>query len=175
MAAFALIGGIISTVGAVQQAEEERATAEFYAAQEAENSRLARREAEAIKVMGAQEQAQLRQQSLAHQGRMRTGYASSGLVLASGTVLDYEADIADAYDLDRRNLEYDLESRQWQKKVAAANARSQSNMYATQAAAAERRRTTSLWSGIFTTAAATLQGFKTDMETANQASGGRLF
>ena len=168
---FALAGGIISTMGAVRQAEEEQAVAEFYAAQEAENARLARREAENIKIMGEQEQADLRNKMLVNRSQARSQIAANGVVLGEGSVLDYEADIADAYDLDARNLEYDIESRSWQKKVAASNSAGQSMQYSLQAAAAERKKTTSLWSGIFNTGAATAQGLYTDATFVKEAVG----
>lgn len=145
----AVTGGVLSTVGAVQQAEQQREMAEFQEQQELENARLANKEAEAIKVMGDQEKAQLRQRMLMQKSSARVGYASGGVVLGAGSALDYEADIADAYDLEARNLEYDIKSRQWQKKVAAANAYDQSRMYARQAAYAERSKTTSILSGAF--------------------------
>jgi hypothetical protein len=147
----AAVGGVMATVGAVQQADEREKMAKFQAAQEAENARLARKEAEAIKVMGDQEKAQLRQKMLNQVSAGRTGYASGGVVLGSGTTLDYEADIADVYDFESRNLEYDIESRQWQKQVAAANHASQSAMYRASAKAANQSKTTSLLTGVFGT------------------------
>lgn len=151
----ALVGGIMGTVGAVQQAEQQKLMAEFQAEQEAENARLAKKEAEAIKIMGDQERHQLRQKMLAQKSAGRTGYAASGVVLGSGTTLDYEADIADVYDSESRNLDYDIESRRWQKQVAAANATDQAAMYRRQAKAAGQSKTTSLFSGIFNTLGST--------------------
>lgn len=153
----ALVGGIAGTVGAVQQAEQQRAEAEFYAEQAEENARLSRREAEAIEVMGNQEKLQLRQKMLAQKSSGRAGYAAGGVVLGSGTTLDYEADIADAYDSDARNLEYDIKSRKWQKQVEAANATDQASMYRVKANYAEKSKTTSLISGVFNTIGDTAQ------------------
>lgn len=147
----AVTGGIVSTVGAVQSAQEQKARARFQAEQAAENARLARREAEAVGMQGEQEQKQLRLKMLAQKSSARTGYAASGVVLGAGSAADYEADIADAYDSDYRNLEYDIESRKWQKSVEAANLTDQSRMYKRQAAAAQKSTTTSLFSGVFNT------------------------
>lgn len=146
-----IAGGVASTVGAVKQAEQQKEMAEFQEQQELENARLANKEAEAIKIMGDQEKAQLRQRMLMQRSSARVGYASGGVVLGAGSTLDYEADIADAYDLEARNLEYDIKSRQWQKKVAATNAYDQSRMYARQAAYAESSKSTSILSGAFNT------------------------
>ena len=144
-----MAGGIISTIGAYQNAEDNRQTAKLQAEQEAENVRLARKEAEAIGIMGYQEELQVRRKMQTQRSAGRTGYASSGVVLGSGTALDYEADIADAYDSDIRNLEYDIASRKWQKQVEAANHSEQESVYLLQKKNAQRSKTTSLLSGIF--------------------------
>jgi hypothetical protein len=167
----ALVGGIVGTVGAVQQAEQQKAMADFQAEQDAENARLARKEAEAIEVMGNQEKLQLRQKMLAQKSSGRVGFASGGVVLGSGTTLDYEADIADAYDSEARNLDYDIKSRKWQKQVQAANATDQSAMYRAQARAAERSKTTSLFSGIFNTFSDTAQASMKASEFRRKAGG----
>lgn len=147
----ALVGGVMGTIGSVQQAEQQKQMADFQAEQEAENARLARKEVEAIKVQGDQEKQQLRQKMLLQRSSARTGFAASGVVLGAGSTLDYEADIADAYDMDSRNLDYDIKSRQWQARVGAVNAMDQSRMYRRQASAAESSKGTSLMGGIFNT------------------------
>lgn len=163
--ALVTVGGVMGTVGAVQQAEQDRQMAEFQADQAAENSRLANREAEAIGLEGRQEQEELRLKMLAQKSSARTGFAASGVVLGSGSTADYEADIADAYDSDSRNLQYDIASRQWVKRVEATNSSDQSAFYKTRAKAASQGKTTSLLSGIFKTAgdaaSSTVSGLKT--------------
>lgn len=153
----AITGGVMGTVSAVQQAQMQEEQANFYAEQEAKNAQLARKEAEAIEVMGNQEKAKLRTQMLAQKGQARTQYAAGNVVLGSGTSADYEADIADAYDLDSRNLEYDIESRKWQTHVRAANATSQSAMYRSQASSFSSGKTLSLLGGIASTTAGTIK------------------
>ena len=88
---------------------------------------------------------------LATQAGARTGYASQGVVLGSGVAADYEADIAEVYSLDSANLEYDIASRQWQKRVEGVNLTNQSNMYARQAASLDAARGPTLLGGIFST------------------------
>ena len=80
-------------------------------------------------------------------GTGRAQYAAGNVVLGSGTPNDYEADIADAYDLDMRNLDYDIASRSWQSKVQAVSASNQAALYRTQAKAYGQQKTTSLLSG----------------------------
>ena len=90
----------------------------------------------------------------------KTGYASQGVVLGSGTTSDYEADIADAYDLDRRNLEYDIATRKYQLKVEAANRQTQANIYDAQASQYGKTGTMSLLTGSFGTISKTLDAFE---------------
>lgn len=172
----ALVGGAVSTVGGVQQAEQQRQQADFLARQEEENARLARREAEAIKVMGDQERSKLRLQMLDQQAAGRTGYAAGGVVLGSGTTLDYEADIADAYDLDVRNLEYDIASRRWKKQVEATNASDQARMYRMQAKSASSNKTMSLLGGITNTVSSVASAGMSAYGSLNKIKGiGSLF
>lgn len=147
----AIVGGILNTAAQQRQIESQEAQAEYYAQREAENARLARREAEAIGVMAQQEEEQLYRKMKSQQAAARTGYAASGVLLGSGTANDYEADIADAYDLESRNLQYDIASRKWQKQVQATNASDQSAMYRSQADYLNSTKGPSLLSGMFST------------------------
>lgn len=164
----AIAGGVMGTVGAIQEAEEQKAMAEFQAEQAAENSRLSFREAEAIGVQGRQEQKELRLQMLSQKSSARAGFAASGVVLGGGSTTDFEADIADAYDSDARNLEYDIASRQWVKRVEGTNHADQAAFYRAQAKAADRSKTTSLLSGIFNTGQSALS---TGLSTAKSMDG----
>lgn len=152
----ALAGGIVSTISGMQQAEQAADAAEYQAALEEQNRRLALRQAEATEIQGNQERNQLRLQMLDAKGAARNAYAASGVVLGSGSSADYEADIADAYDLDSRNLEYDIASRKWQLQVEAANHASQASLYRAQAGGYRQSKTASLLGGIFNTAGSTI-------------------
>ena len=120
-------GGVVGTVSGVQNAEMQKAQAEYMADIEAENSRLAARNAEAIKLQGNQEKLATYNKMMQTKGTGR--------------------DIADAYDLDMRNLDYDIASRSWQSKVQAISASNQAALYRTQAKAYGQQKTTSLLSG----------------------------
>lgn len=156
-AAAPLAGGVISTISGMRQAEQAADAAEYQAALEEQNRRLALRQAEATEIQGNQERNQLRLQMLDAKGAARNAYAASGVVLGSGSSADYEADIADAYDLDSRNLEYDINSRKWQLQVEAANHASQASLYRAQAGGYRQSKTASLLGGIFNTAGSTLE------------------
>lgn len=147
----AVAGGVASTVGSVQQAKAQKAQADYQAELERENARIATRQGENLDLQANQERTQLRQRALAQRGDARTAYAASGVVLGSGSVADYEADIADAYDLDSRNLNYDVASKKWKLQVSAADSMSQASLYDAQASAYGQQAKTSLLSGTFGT------------------------
>lgn len=157
LASTSLVGGIVETVSGVRQAEQAADMAEYQANLAEQNRKLALRQAEQTDLQGNQERNQLRLRMLDAKGEARNAYAAGGVVLGSGSSADYEADIADAYDLDSRNLEYDIASRKWKLQVEAANYANQGALYRSQAAGYRQSRTTSLLGGIFNTAGSTVE------------------
>lgn len=153
-----LAAGIAGTVTGIQQGEQQRAQSEFMAQQERQNALLAEQQAQDIEEQGNLEFQNLQKKMLATRSTGRTAYASNNVILGSGTVLDYEADIADAYDLDRRNLDYDIKSKSWQKRVEAVNYRNQAAMYDAQADAYKAQRVPSLLTGMFNTVSGSMSG-----------------
>lgn len=149
----AVAGGVISTVSSIQQAEAQEEQAQYMADVQERNAKLAAVSAEHIGIQASQEREALRNNMLETRGEARTRYAASGVVLGKGVANDYEADIADAYDLDQRNLDYDIKSRQWQSRMAAYNYASQSAIYQNQADAYAKTKTPSLLGGLFSTGA----------------------
>lgn len=123
----AVAGGTVATISGIQQAKQQEAMAKYQEAVAEANARLARREGERIDLQADQQRAELQRDRLAKIGSARTGYAANGVVLGSGTVLDYEADVAQTYDLDQANLNYDVANQKWQKQVQALNYQSQAN------------------------------------------------
>ncbi len=142
-----IAGGVVGTVSGVQQASVQKAQAEYMAEVEAENARTAARHAEAVKLQGNQERLSVFNKMMQTKGTGRAQYAAGNVVLGSGTPNDYEADIADAYDLDMRNLNYDIESRAWQSRVQAVSSANQAANYRAQAKEYGRQKTGSLLSG----------------------------
>ena len=153
----AVAGGTLATVSAVQQAEAAQEQAGFQASIERENAKLAALEAENINLQANQDRQQLRLKMLASKGEARASYAAGGVVLGSGSAADYEADIADAYDLDKRNLNYDVAQKQWQAKVQSINASNQASLYAAQAHGFGQQKATAALSGVFNTVTDTVQ------------------
>lgn len=128
-----LAGGIASTIGGIQQQQAIAAQAEYQAKIEEENAKIAAQSAEANKLQANQKRLALFNQMQQTQGRMRSDFAGRGVVLGSGTPNDYEMDLADAYDMDKRNLEYDVATRTWQYQVQAHGHRQQAALYNAQA------------------------------------------
>lgn len=156
-AEIAITGGVLATVSSVQQAEAAQQQAEFQASIERENAKLAAIEAENIELQANQDRHQLRLKMLASKGEARAAYAAGGVVLGSGSAADYEADIADAYDLDKRNLNYDIAQKQWQAKVQSVNASNQASLYTAQAHGFGQQKATAALSGVFNTVTDTVQ------------------
>lgn len=159
--AAAVTGGVVGTVASVQQAKQQQAQAEYMAEVQEKNAKLASRQAEQVGLQGDQERQQLRTKMLLASGQARSSYAANGVVLGAGSAADYEADIADAYDLDSRNLDYDIAMRQWKLRVEAGNASDQGALYKAQANAYQSSVGTSLLSGMFNTTANTIGAIDT--------------
>ena len=147
-----LAGGIASTVAGVQQAQQQAAAAEFQAAVAEENAKLASQSAEANDLQANQKRLALLRQMQQMQGNIRTDFAGRGVVLGAGTPNDYEADLSDAYDMDRRNLEYDVATKSWQYKVEASNQRQQAELFRAQAKATRSMIPGTVAGGLLSTA-----------------------
>ena len=131
-----LAGGVASTVSGMQQAEQQAALAEYQASVAEQNAEMANRSAMDNDLQANQKRLALMEQMQQMQGNMRADFAGRGVVLGQGTPNDYEADLADAYDMDRRNLEYDVATKSWQYRVEAHNQNEQAKLYRAQANAA---------------------------------------
>ena len=151
----ALAGGIVSTVSGIQEAENQRAQAEYQAEVANRNAKMSLRQAETLDVQSNQKRAALLRESQQRLGTARAGYAAGGVLLGSGTAAEYEADNANAYDLDSRNLEYDIASEKWKLQVEAANYKTQASMFDAQADAYASQKTTTAIGGAISTIANT--------------------
>ena len=144
-------GGVIGTVSAVQQAENNKNQAEYQAEVAEANALLARRQAERIDLSADQRRAALLMDFQGNRGAARAGFAANGVVLGAGTGLDYEADLAQTYDLDLKNLNYDVENQKWQAKVEGASLEAQSGLYKMQSKAYGQQKITSGIGGVIST------------------------
>jgi hypothetical protein len=131
--------GAVSTVASVQQSKTKKKMSEFQEDVARNNAEMANRHANNIERQADQRRMALRRNMLQQQGTARAEYASQGVVLGSGVVLDYEADIANAYDLDLRNLNYDVASQAWQTRVEGTGQMNQSKLYAVEAKAYKQK------------------------------------
>lgn len=167
----ALASGIVNTVSGVQSAnanaayaEQMGAASQYQAELEAANARRENLLAANVEKQGDQERLQLRLNMLDQLGKGRAAYGAAGVVLGSGSPADFEADVADAYDLDRRNLDYDIANRAYQHRMGAYNStiqsgllRQQSERYGDQADNFRTQAATSLVGGIFNTVSDTVK------------------
>lgn len=167
----ALAGGVVSTAVGYSQSKEAEANARFMEEQEYENAKRLRKQAEAEEIQANNERQQLRTKMLQQAGKANTAYASSGIVLGSGSHADYMADIADAYDLDSKNLEYDIANRKWKLRAEAVNHENQGAWYGAQADSYAKNRPLSLLGGAISTAGNTAASFTTGY-SAGAFSGG---
>lgn len=142
-----LAGGGMSMYGDAQAADANEAMAEYQQKIAENNAEMAARHAANIERQADQKRNALGLQMQQRIGTARTQYASQGVVLGSGIVLDYEADIANAYDLDLKNLNYDVAMEAWQTKVQGVNFMNQAKMYHAQGNMYEKQKTSSIISG----------------------------
>jgi hypothetical protein len=169
VAGTALAGGAIaSAIGAASQAQSAEEQANYQAQLAEENARITEIAAENMDLQANQERASLYRKMLASKGESRGQYAAGGVVLGSGTAADYEADIMDAYDLDKRNLEYDIASRKWKARVQATDMRDQAQLYRAQASRYRKQSMTSLLSGSFSTIGGYLSGGASGLEVGTK-------
>ncbi len=125
-------GGVTSLVTGVQASKNAQAQADYMEEIEEENARIADAQAQALSLQADQEYVALRQKMLANRAAGRNAYAAGGVVLGSGSAANFEADIADAYDLDAKNLDYDVAGRVWQTQMSGRNAANQAKLYGMQ-------------------------------------------
>jgi hypothetical protein len=141
------VGSVVGTIADMQEADYRREMAEFQAQQAEENSRLSLRRAETMELDANQKRAALLDKYQQQRGAGRAGYAAAGVVLGSGTSAEYEADLANVYDLDSRNLDYDVASNAWKSRVEGIDYANQAKMYRAQAEAYDSSKGLTLLSG----------------------------
>lgn len=93
------------------------------------NAAAAVQYANSIEAQGEWKHRKLATESLLEFGKAKTGYAASGVALGAGTPNDYEADIADAYELDSRQLDFDIQSQKYQALMQGADYANKSTLY----------------------------------------------
>ena len=145
-----IAGGVMGIVNGVQNAEAQKQQAEYQAEVAENNAKLAWR-AENIELQANQKRAALLRDAQQKRGSGRAGYAANGVVLGSGVTADYEADIANAYDLDLKNFNYDTTSEAWQARVQGVSEANSASLYRAQAGMYGQQKTTSLLGGIIGT------------------------
>lgn len=131
----AVMAATAETAATLQQKKQDKANAKIAEA----NAREAMRHAENIDLQADQERLQLRLKAQQAAGKQRVTTAASGVMLGSGTSNAQAADIASAFDLDMKNLNYDIASRVWQQQMKSAEFQNQANAYKTSARNANKK------------------------------------
>lgn len=137
-----IIGAIVAVLAAsaqtaqiLQQKKQDKANAKIAES----NARAAMRHAENIDLQADQERLQLRLKAQQAVGKQRAKTAASGFVLGQGTSNQQVGDLASAFSLDMKNLNYDIASRVWQQKMKSAEYQNQANAYKASAKSAGRK------------------------------------
>lgn len=143
------ISTAVTTYSTIQTSRSQRMMADYEADVAETNAALASRQAVNLDMQADQKRQELLRRMQQQRGTARAQYAAQGVVLGSGTVLDYEADVAEAYDLDLRNLNYDVKNQQWQVKMQGAGYANQANILSMQADAYQRQGTLDAVGGLF--------------------------
>ena len=132
-AALAAVAGTAAVAGSYaqkQSASYNKRIAEV-------NAKAAQDYAKSIEAQGEWKHRKLATESLLEFGKARTGYAAAGVALGAGTPNDYEADIADAYELDSRQLDFDIQSQKYQALMQGADYYNQSKLHGMEASQAK--------------------------------------
>ena len=167
-AAIMAIGAGISAYSSIQSSRSQRMMADYEEDVAKTNAALAGRQAANIGIQADQKRQALLRRMQQQRGTARSQYAAQGVVLGSGTVLDYEADVAEAYDLDLRNLSYDVKNQQWQVKMQGVGFMNQANVLSMQADAYQQQGISSAIGGLMQTA-----GSAALMASSGGKSGGK--
>jgi len=145
------IGAGVSAYSSIQSSRSQRMMADYEEDVAKTNAALASRQAANIDIQADQKRQALLRRMQQQRGTARSQYAAQGVVLGSGTVLDYEADVAEAYDLDLRNLNYDVKNQQWQVSMQGAGFMNQANVLSMQADAYQQQGISSAIGGLMQT------------------------
>lgn len=96
----ALLGGVVQTVGSIQQGNAAKAQADYAAGVAANNAVLAQRAAQDARDRGAVEEARKRQETRQLIGRQNAVLAGNGVLVNQDSALDLTADSAAFGELD---------------------------------------------------------------------------
>ena len=129
----AIAGAVMSAASATYTAVAQKRTAQYNKRVNEVNAKAAKDYANSIEAQGEWRRRKLATESLLEFGKAKTGYAASGVALGAGTPNDYEADIADAYELDSRQLDFDIQSQKYQALMQGANYSNQAKLYSMEA------------------------------------------
>lgn len=142
----AAVSATVQTISNVMQARSGQKEADYNQKIANANARLADAKANNLAEQGEWERRKLAMEKLNQMGKARTGAAAGSVVIGSGTQASYEADIEDAYTLDLKQLDYDINESVNQARIEAHNYRQQAKLFGMQKKNMQRFEKFSLYS-----------------------------
>lgn len=151
----AAVGGAMGIVSDVERIDAQKEQAKAQARIAEENSRLARRQAERTELAANQKRRALLIEAQQKTGAARTAYAAGNVVLGQGSSAEVEADIRNAYDLDLRNFNYDVENEKWAHRVEGVSQANNARYLWASAEDLEASKGSTIFGGVMKTVAST--------------------
>ena len=141
MIAYAIIMAIAAATTAYsshQQGQAARKRADYQEEVMEQNQALAAQQARNVQTKAEKEKQDLRLQLSRMKAEGRTGYASSGVSLGSGSHQDWEGDLSERAQLDMDMIDYNADVDAWGFKVQGTNYSNQGRLKALEGSQAER-------------------------------------
>lgn len=112
----------VSAYSSYQQGKQQKAMYEYEAEMNQQNVEIAGMQASNAANRAEVEKAELRRKVTLMRGEGRSNYAGGNVVLAEGSALDWESDLAEQEHLDRKKIDYNARLEQWGYGVQGSTA-----------------------------------------------------
>ena len=133
MQMIAIMASVASTaltgVGMYMQGQQQAAAAKANANIAEANAKIADQKARDAEYRGRLDRQQISLNEEALRGTGRTGYASGNVQLGSGSPVDWEVDLTERAEADKRTSRYNSKVEAWGEKTSAQSSRYQASLY----------------------------------------------
>lgn len=120
---------VAGAVGQYQQGQNAQAQANYQAKLSERNAQAAEMRASDAEYRGVVERQQIALQEGDMLAQGRTAYAAGNVQLGSGSPVDWEVDLAQRAEGDKRTSRYNASVAAWGERVNASDARAQAGLY----------------------------------------------
>ena len=127
------VGAVASSYAAYRGAQAQKASAQYNAKVEQQNSRLAELQAQDTEARGRLEEDAYRRRLGQMQGQQTSALAATGVQLGSGSALDLGSDLLRAGDLDAAVIRMNTQREAYQQRLGGTSALAQSRLSSQQA------------------------------------------